>query len=288
MRDGRLVARKLIGYFDFGRLYAAVELRHHQGRRPPAGALYDPQRLCRRLLRLHQPHAGDRDAGLRGHGRRFRHRIPHGPGRLRDRHGPDRVPAPQRLSRRRHEGASPRRQELRADRMLPGGRRKGPLADRRGVQAHVLARRRRRRARRDPGPYGDRQQRRGGGRPAAPACAPPPRPTGPVPTPSAAAGARLQPPNPLSRRAPTRIRPARCPASRPRNGAPASSRTPAERSRTARRAAPPAAGAARRPGAGAARAEPVLLLHVRPAEAVMSVSYVSSGSPSPLAGEGAR
>ena len=51
--------------FRLRRLYAAFELRRRQMRRASARALYDPERLRRRLLRLHQPDAGDRDARLR-------------------------------------------------------------------------------------------------------------------------------------------------------------------------------------------------------------------------------
>ena len=55
------------------------------------------------------------------------------------RHGPDRVAHPQRLSRRRHEGASARGQEQRADRMLPGRGGEGRLADLAGIAAASVA-----------------------------------------------------------------------------------------------------------------------------------------------------
>ena len=132
------------------RLYAAVELRRRQMRRASAGALHDPERLRRHLLRLHQPDAGDRDARLRRHRGGFRHRMPDGQARPSRRHGPDGVPHPQRLSRRRHEGASARGEEHGADRMRAGRGGKGEMADPRRIQAHVVAQGRRRRARRDP------------------------------------------------------------------------------------------------------------------------------------------
>ena len=63
------------------RLYAAVELRGDQVRGAHSGAVHDPERACRHLLRLHQPRAGDRDARLRRHGGRFRARMPDGQAR---------------------------------------------------------------------------------------------------------------------------------------------------------------------------------------------------------------
>ena len=147
-RDGRILARKLRCLLRQRRLYAPVELRRRQMRGASAGALHDPERLRRRLLRLHQPRAGDRDARLRRHRGRFRDRMPDGQARPSRRHGPDGVPHPQRLSRRRHEGAPARGEEHRADRMRAGRRREGEMAHRRGIQAHVVAQGRRRRARR--------------------------------------------------------------------------------------------------------------------------------------------
>ena len=131
------------------RLYAAVELCGGQMRGARAGPVYDPQRPRRHLLRLYQPNAFDRHAGLRRHRRRLRHRGADGQARAPHRHGPDGLPHPQRLSRRRHEGAPARRQELRPDRMRAGGGGQGEVAGPRGSQAHVLARRRRRHAGRD-------------------------------------------------------------------------------------------------------------------------------------------
>ncbi len=107
------------------RLYAALELRRRQVCGASAGALYDPERPCRCLLRLHQSRAGNSDARLRRDGGRLRHRMPDGQARPSRRHGSDGVPNPQRLSRRRHEGASTRGEEHGAHRVRPGRRRKG-------------------------------------------------------------------------------------------------------------------------------------------------------------------
>ena len=54
------------------RLHAAFQLRRRQMRRASAGALHDPQRLRRRLLRVHQSRARDRDARLWRDRGRFR------------------------------------------------------------------------------------------------------------------------------------------------------------------------------------------------------------------------
>ena len=150
-RDARRPHRRAQGarLFRQRRLYAAVELRRGQMRGAFARALHDPQRLRRHLLRLHQSHAGDRDARLRRHRDGFRDRMPDGQARPSRRHGPDGVPHPQRLSRRRHEGASARSQEHRADRMRAGRGREGEMAVARGIQADVLAQGRRRRTRGD-------------------------------------------------------------------------------------------------------------------------------------------
>ena len=129
------------------RLYAAFELRCGQMRRPSAGAVHDPERLGRRLLRLHQSGAGDRHARFRRHCGRLRHRMPDGQARSPRGHGPDGVPYPQRLSRRRHESPSARGQEHGAHRMRAGRGGKGELAAPRRLQAHVVAQGRRRSAR---------------------------------------------------------------------------------------------------------------------------------------------
>jgi len=127
MRDGRIVARTVRAYFDSG-AYAVVELRGGQMRGAHPRAVHHPQRVRRRVLRIHQSHPGDRDARLRRHRARFRAGMPDGQGRHSRRHGPAGIPHAQRLSRRRHEGASARGQELCLDRMRPGRRGKSQLA----------------------------------------------------------------------------------------------------------------------------------------------------------------
>ena len=107
----------------------------------PARPLYDPQRLWRYLLRVHQPDAGDRHARLRRHGDGLCARMPDGQARPSRRHRPDGVSDSQRLSRRRHEGAPARGEKHRADRMRAGRRRKGQVAAARRGQADVVARR---------------------------------------------------------------------------------------------------------------------------------------------------
>ena len=158
MRDGRIVARKVTSYFDAGaytRLssYGAVKCIAHI-----PGPYTIPNVHADVVLRLHQPHAGHRHARLRHHRRRLRARSADGQAGAQGRHGPDGVPHPQRLPRRRHEGAPARGPQLRADRVRAGGGREGRLADPRRVPAHDLAHRRRRRARRHP----RHRHRRGG------------------------------------------------------------------------------------------------------------------------------
>src|SRR5580704_11110933 len=131
-------------------------------RGPYSRTLHHPQCARRCLLRLHQSDAGDRDARVRRHRARLRPGMPDGQGRRRDRHGPARVPPAQRLSRRGHEGASTRSQELRPHRMRSGRGGKGQLAAARGIPQDVLATRQRRRARRRRG----RSHPHAGARPA--------------------------------------------------------------------------------------------------------------------------
>ena len=180
------------------RLYPPFELRRRQMRRPSAGAVHDPERFGGRLLRVHQSGAGDRHARLRRHRGRFRHRMPDGQARPSRRHGPDGVPHPQRLSRRRHEGPSARGEEHRAHRMRAGRGGEGQMAHPRRFQAHVVAQGRRRdarrragdaaRARADPG----RAPRRptAAHRLRSPAPPPPPEPIRPPPPPPPAARRR--------------------------------------------------------------------------------------------------
>ena len=113
MKDGRIVARKVRLYVDAGAYSRHQPLRHDQGGGAYAGALHDPQCPGRLPLRLYQPHAVLGDARLRRHHRRFRARSADGQARAARRHGSDGVPHPQRLSRRRHEGAWRRRRMAR-------------------------------------------------------------------------------------------------------------------------------------------------------------------------------
>ena len=150
LRQGRRHARRPhrraagASLFRQRRLYPAVELRGGEMRGPYSRALHHPQRPRRRVLRLHQPDAGDGDARLRRHRARLRARMPDGQARRRHRHGPARIPHPQRLSRRRHESAPARGEELRADRMRAGHRRKSQLAAARRIPPRLVAVRRRR------------------------------------------------------------------------------------------------------------------------------------------------
>ena len=117
--DSRAQAARL---FRQRRLYPAFELRRRQMRGASARTVYGPERPRRPLLRLHQSGAGDGNARLRRHRGRFRVGMSDGQTRPPRRHGPDGIPHPQRLSRRRHEGASARSAQHRADRMRPGRR----------------------------------------------------------------------------------------------------------------------------------------------------------------------
>ena len=210
------------------RLYAAVELRRDQVRGAHSGAVHDPERrmptstastptACRRP-RCAASASPAVDFAIECQMDKLAHL---------DRHGPDGVPHPQRLSRRRHEGAPARGEEHRADRMRAGRGREGELADPRRVQAHVLARRRRRRARRDPA---DAARRRRAGAGARRAAAHELRPAG-----SRAAAATPQPARPAAAEPPP---PAPPPAAGPRRRPPTCS--------TARRASPPCSARRRR------------------------------------------
>ena len=157
-----------------------------------ARSLYHPECPRRHLLRLHQPHAGNRDAWLRCNRDGFRHRMPDGQARPPRRHGSDGVSHSQRLSRRRHEGASAGSKEHGVDRMRAGRRRKGQMAATRGIQADVLAQGRRRRAR------GGSRYRKGSARAGAlgRAAAHALRSRTAAGSRAAASGARLQPVSP--------------------------------------------------------------------------------------------
>ena len=97
-------------------------VRAHQARRQCRGPVRDPERLDRRLLRLHEPPADQRDAGLRGDDGVVRPRGPDGQDRRAG--GPRSVddPLPQRLPQRRHEAAPQARRGRDADRDDAGRR----------------------------------------------------------------------------------------------------------------------------------------------------------------------
>jgi hypothetical protein len=128
MRDGRIIARSFTGFFDAAPI-SGCHPTPCQMHRPFARPLFDPERAANVFYassptaRPRRPCAASASPASisRSSARWTRAR-----GR---RHGPDRVPHPQRLSRRRHEGASAHGEECRADRMLPGGRWQGWMAD---------------------------------------------------------------------------------------------------------------------------------------------------------------
>ncbi len=105
MRDGRIVARKVTSYADFGRLQPPDPIRAHQARGQRRGAVRDPQRRDRRLLRVHQPRAVERDARVRDHDGVVRDRGPDGPHRGGGGHRSMDDPVHQRLPQRRPEAA---------------------------------------------------------------------------------------------------------------------------------------------------------------------------------------
>ena len=198
-RDGRIVARKVRAYFDSGaytRLssYAVVKCAAHL---PGPYTIPNVYADVYCVFTNRMPATAMRGFGVTAVD--FAHRMPDGQARPSRRHGPDGVPHPQRLSRRRHEGAPARGQEHRADRMRAGRGGKGEMADPRRVQAHVLAQGRRRRARRR-----SRRRRASRSAPAARAGAaahslrscrapPPPEPPRPPPPPPAAPAAPAAP-----------------------------------------------------------------------------------------------
>ena len=164
MKDGRIIARKVRSYFDSGaytRLssYAVIKCAAHI---PGPYTIPNVHADIYCVYTNRVPATAMRGFGVTGG--RLRARMPDGQARAPHRHGPDGVPHPQRLSRRRHEGAPARGEEHRADRMRAGRGREGELADPRRVQAHVLARRRRRGARRDPADTARRRRAGAGAR----------------------------------------------------------------------------------------------------------------------------
>ena len=140
MKDGRIVARQGHRLHRRRRLFAPFALWRAEGRGALSRPLHDPECLDRHLLRLHQPHAVLGHARLRRHHRRLRAGGADGQAGAADRHGPARVPLHQRLSRRRHEGASPADRRRGADRMHAGSLARRQLAGRREVSEDVVLR----------------------------------------------------------------------------------------------------------------------------------------------------
>jgi CO/xanthine dehydrogenase Mo-binding subunit len=108
MKDGRIIARQVTTVRRCGRVQPPHPLRGDQACGQRSWPLQHPECLHRRLLRLHQPHPGQRDARLRGHVRFVRHRGADGQDRRDGRPRPVVDPLRQRLPRRRHQAAQAR------------------------------------------------------------------------------------------------------------------------------------------------------------------------------------
>ncbi len=78
MNDGRIIARKVTSYADSGRLQPPDAVRADQARGQRGRPVRHPERVDRRVLRLHEPPADQRDARLRGHDGVVRARGPDG------------------------------------------------------------------------------------------------------------------------------------------------------------------------------------------------------------------
>ena len=97
MDDGRIVARKVTLYVDAGAYsrhspYGTTKAAAHM-----PGPYNDPERVGRCALRLHQPHALQRNARVRRDNRRLRARDPDRPDRAGARHGPAAAATQERL-----------------------------------------------------------------------------------------------------------------------------------------------------------------------------------------------
>ena len=155
MRDGRIVARQITSYFDAGaytRLssYGVVKCIAHM---PGPYTIPNVRGDAYCVFTNRVPATAMRGFGVTG--ARLLDRGPDGQAGASGRHRPDGIPHPQRLSRRRHEGASPCRPQHRADRMRAGRGGEGELAARRDGASRLVAERRWRRARGDSA-HGDR------------------------------------------------------------------------------------------------------------------------------------
>ncbi len=67
MADGRIVARQVTSYADCGRVQPPDPVCAHEARGQCGRPVRDPERLDRRLLRVHEPHPDERHARLRRH-----------------------------------------------------------------------------------------------------------------------------------------------------------------------------------------------------------------------------
>ena len=85
-----------------GRVRALLALRPHEAQLPPHGRVHDPEPRVRRVRRLHEPRADDRDARLRRDLGLVRDGDAHEPRRRRARARPDRDPDEEREPDRRH------------------------------------------------------------------------------------------------------------------------------------------------------------------------------------------
>ena len=125
MDDGRIVSREVTTWHDAGAYsrhspYGATKHAANVVR-----AVHDPERLDRRVLRVHEPPAGERVPRLRRDRGVVRDRDADGPDRARDRRRPVGAPAAQRLQGRRRAAAPQDRRGRDADRDDPGGGRAG-------------------------------------------------------------------------------------------------------------------------------------------------------------------
>ena len=257
MRDGRIVARKFTGYFDCGaytRLssYAIIKgVGHLPGPYTIPNVYADV--YC--VFTNRTPATAMRGFGITGVDfaiEAHMDKVARG-----GRHGPDRAAHPQRLPRRRHEGAPPARQEHRADRMLPGRGREGEMAARPARRSPPLVASRRRRANAPTCPAHHRH-RRGRARPGLHRAATQPDARAP-----AARG-----------RMPGAGRPSPCAPTPP----PRASRARAYSPRRRAQAPPPRRPRRRRRRAPTSAARP-LLLDLRPQEALTWPSTAAAASP---------
>ena len=175
----RIVARKVTSYLTAR--YTALELCGGKMRRAHPGPVYDRQRPRRRLLVYTNRTPSTAMRGSASPGSTSRSKCRWTSSHTLSAWTRWGSSPPQRLSRRRHEGAPAHGQELRPDRVRAGGGGKGEVADPRRVSAHVLAGRGRRRTGRAPActPSPARPQRAGYERPRTPQAPVSPRPIPP-------------------------------------------------------------------------------------------------------------